>query len=152
MRPAILLSPEDEHLLGERQWKINAYGYAVFYSRGECVLLHRIILGAKDGEVVDHINGNPLDNRRENLRLCTPGQNGLNRRMHKNNAAGFPNVYWEPKYGNRGGNSFTAQVRIHGKKFRRRGFKTAEAAYEAAKEMMARLHGEFAKTAGVLSA
>ncbi len=40
--------------------------------------LHRLILGAKDGEIVDHINGNPLDNRRENLRITTKQINALN--------------------------------------------------------------------------
>lgn len=42
------------------------------------VYLHRIIMDAPPGIEVDHINRNPLDNRRENLRLCTHQQNGAN--------------------------------------------------------------------------
>lgn len=47
------------------------------------VFLHSLILGKKNGYMVDHINRNTLDNRRENLRFVTPLQNNLNRRMFK---------------------------------------------------------------------
>jgi HNH endonuclease/AP2 domain len=42
--------------------------------------MHRLIYGAKPGEMVDHINGDPLDNRRANLRLCNHTQNCGNSR------------------------------------------------------------------------
>jgi hypothetical protein len=44
------------------------------------LLMHRWIIGAPAHVQVDHCNGNGLDNRRENLRLCTPSQNAINRR------------------------------------------------------------------------
>lgn len=37
--------------------------------------LHRVIMGAKKWQVIDHLNNNGLDNRRSNLRFCTVGQN-----------------------------------------------------------------------------
>ena len=55
-------------------------GYAVFrrgLSRG--LRLHRLIANPPKGLVVDHINGNRLDNRRKNLRVCTSAQNAVNR-------------------------------------------------------------------------
>jgi hypothetical protein len=44
------------------------------------ILLSRFVMNAKQGEIVDHINGDPLDNRRCNLRIVTPRQNSLNRK------------------------------------------------------------------------
>ena len=43
--------------------------------KGTLLQLHRLIAKAPKGKVVDHINGNPLDNRRENLRIATHKQN-----------------------------------------------------------------------------
>lgn len=45
-------------------------------------LMHRLILNAPEGLVVDHINRNALDNRRNNLRLCTRSQNCMNSMPH----------------------------------------------------------------------
>ena len=59
---------------------------AVSNTFGRQVSMHRVIMGAThgDGQIVDHINHNGLDNRRANLRFCTPGQSARNRRKwHK---------------------------------------------------------------------
>jgi hypothetical protein len=45
--------------------------------------LHREVLQPPEGKYVDHINGNPLDNRRANLRICTNAQNQANRRKQR---------------------------------------------------------------------
>jgi len=45
-------------------------------------MMHRYILGAKKGEEIDHINRNPLDNRRNNLRFCSRSENLLNRKAY----------------------------------------------------------------------
>lgn len=56
------------------------------------VYLHRFLMGAKSGEEVDHINGNPLDNRRENLRLCTHSENLKNKKTPSHNTSGYKGV------------------------------------------------------------
>lgn len=48
-------------------------------SNGGAVSLHRYLMKALPGQIVDHINGNPLDNRKANLRFVTAQQNGMNR-------------------------------------------------------------------------
>ena len=47
------------------------------------IRMHRWILGAKKGEIVDHLNGKGLDNRRHNLRICTTSENSANSKKRK---------------------------------------------------------------------
>ena len=60
------------------------------------VKMHRFILGVVDNpEIqVDHLNGNPLDNTRSNIRLVTPSQNMQNRPLLSHNKSGYIGVYW----------------------------------------------------------
>ena len=76
------------------------------------VRLHRAIMGAKNWSMkVDHINHNPLDNRRDNLRVCTHTENCRNRRgPQKNSTSGVRGVYWNKLYG-----KWQARIRIGGK-------------------------------------
>ncbi|NHE79838.1 HNH endonuclease [Klebsiella michiganensis] len=82
--------------------------------------MHRIIWVLKYGEipstlVVDHIDGDKLNNRITNLRLCTQNQNTRNRRIHSNNAAGLKGVYFNDSPRNR--KKWIAQISIAKKKF-----------------------------------
>lgn len=75
-----VVSPDDRDLVRGRMWRLNG-GYA----KSGRLFLHRVVLGLGPGEgSVDHINGDGLDNRRENLRVATHAQNMQNRRPHKN--------------------------------------------------------------------
>lgn len=60
--------------------------------RQQLIYLHRAIIGAERGQHVDHRNGDTLDNRRDNLRLCTHAQNMGNRRVPLKNKTGFKGV------------------------------------------------------------
>lgn len=65
----------------------------------------------KKGLVVDHINGNPLDNRSENLRVCTQGNNTINKSFISNNTSGFIGVSFDKKR-----NKWCAEIRINNKR------------------------------------
>lgn len=72
----------DDNILKERWKYVNGYAYRDIRVglRWKRLYLHREITGAPADKVVDHINGDRLDNRRENLRICTQKQNAVNRR------------------------------------------------------------------------
>ncbi len=105
------VSPEDQQWAGEISWYINGCGYPYNRRKG---FQHRLIaerMGLDlDGRQVDHINGDPADNRRENLRAVTTSENQQNRRKQVNNTSGYPGVRWHKSTG-----KWVAQVRAMGK-------------------------------------
>ena len=60
----------------------------------EAILMHRIIMKATLGKQIDHIDGNGLNNRRDNMRFCTNQENQMNRKKSKNCSSIFKGVYW----------------------------------------------------------
>jgi HNH endonuclease/AP2 domain len=74
------------------------------------ISMHREVTCAPSGTYVDHKNHNSLDNRRDNLRICTNSQNQANRRLSWCNKSGFKGVSWcEPRAG------WRAVLRINGR-------------------------------------
>jgi len=73
-------------------------GYADVWVNGRTLLAHRIIYaiahGAMPAGQIDHINGNRMDNRIENLRDVSASENSHNSKRPKNNTSGFPGVSW----------------------------------------------------------
>lgn len=106
--------------------------------------MHRVILSRmlnrelSSKELVDHINGNPLDNRRANLRLVTSAQNNLNRAKNHNSTSPYKGVF-QPK----GTSKWSFQISKGGKRYCGTGFDTAEQAFEAYCKKGRELHGEY---------
>jgi hypothetical protein len=74
-----LVDEEDYALLTERRWYLTPTGYVISPRPAPTMYMHRIVMGAAKGQEIDHWNGNPLDNRKQNLRFCTSAQNKHNR-------------------------------------------------------------------------
>lgn len=97
----VLLDDNDLPLVSMNTWAICG-GYVtkkidINGKRRLTIAMHRVIMGDKDGQVVDHINGDILDNRRENLRFATNSQNRMNTRKSVNCSSQFKGVYWSSK-------------------------------------------------------
>lgn len=69
--------------------------YARCIIDGKNTAMHHLVLKPPPGLQTDHINGNKLDNRKENLRNSTQSQNMANRRVFRNNTTGYKGVYRE---------------------------------------------------------
>jgi hypothetical protein len=104
--------------------------------------VHRVIFFMCTGlqpSVVDHINGNLLDNRIENLRVADCSQNMHNRSMNKNNTSGVKGVSWISSK-----NGWVAQIGLNGKCKTLGCFNTKELAAEFLELAREMLHGNYA--------
>lgn len=89
-----IVDDEDFNQFNKYNWYFNS-GYAVRKaSKSSKFRLHREIMQAPKGLEVDHINGDGLDNRKVNLRVCTHQENLRNKKMSKKNKSGFKGVTW----------------------------------------------------------
>ena len=107
--------------------------------------MHRLLLGVPRGarEVVDHINGDTLDNRRANLRICSISQNLFNRGPTRLNSSGLKGI-WLCRQTNR----WAARIQAGTKRIWLGRFDTATEAANAYDAAAARFHGEFASVNG----
>jgi hypothetical protein len=93
-RFAIVDDEDYERVMAVGPWWLFSHRYAACRIDGEIITMHRFLLGLSKGDAqqVDHINGNKLDNRRCNLRLCTNAENQRNRGPNRNNKTGYKGV------------------------------------------------------------
>ena len=101
--------------------------------------IHRLVLGARRGEEVDHIDGNGLNNQKSNLRFATRAQQSQNRRAHAKTKSGYKGVCPES-----GCSTWRAYIIVRGKEVRLGNFPTKEQAAEAYNAAATKFFGEFA--------
>lgn len=138
-----LIDAEDLPLVRPYSWfVVLPSGYAqtehVYAGRTYSFKLHRLVLmlGTGSEMYVDHINHDPLDNRKSNLRLCTPLQNSFNQRRYSSNTSGIKGVC------QRGG-KWQAYVNKAGQRYQQL-FDTKGQAEAWVRTKREELHGEFA--------
>lgn len=124
---SILVSEKDKFLLFKHRWFISSSGYAVTKIEGKLISLHRLIMEAKTGQEIDHINRNKLDNRRSNLRFSNRYAQMKNAR-YKVGKCGVLGV--KANY-----NKWIARRRVNGKRIYLGSFNTTEEAQTAYEQM-----------------
>ncbi len=121
-----LLVVDDEDFEIVRGYKWHLHKNYIHYTRKPQVAIHRLIMGAKKGEIIDHINGDIFDNRRCNLRFVTKQQNNWNKGIQSNNKTGVTGVSW---YKN--AKKYRASIKFNGKDIRLGYFNSLEEARDA---------------------
>jgi len=142
-----IVDDEDLEMLSRFKWHVHPHHgnyYAVSGIKGKNMRMHRKILDAKTGELVDHIDGNGLNNTRQNLRLVNKNQNQWNSKKRKSNHSGFKGISYHNDCYRR--KPWQALISINYKRKHLGHFSTPEEAAAAYDEAAIRYFGEYAKT------
>lgn len=120
----------------------TAAGYVQINTKQKKYLAHRLIYLWHYGvlpDALDHINGDRVDNRIENLRPCNPFENTQNSLMRKDNTSGVKGVNWKKQE-----NKWVTRIQVEGNRKYLGSFTSLEDAKLAITEARNKLHGEFA--------
>lgn len=136
----------DAYLVSDYAWharstRSGTYAVTNGYERSVrgSVQMHRLIMSAAPGVLVDHIDGDGLNNRRRNLRLASRAENARNKPAHRNNKLGVKGVHWNER-----DRRFVALIMHEGKVHRLGSFRWIEDANAAYQKAARELHGAFA--------
>lgn len=144
----IVVDDCDADLLGRSSLWSNGYIMwcgPMFKGIRERIPLHRLILGRKlnaevpEDVIVDHIDGNPLNNSRNNLRECGRSNNSHNSKKSRDNTSGYKGVHWDNLKG-----GWRARIQAFNKRHELGVYATPEQARDAYIEAAKKYHGQFA--------
>jgi hypothetical protein len=145
-----LIDAEDWPRISGFKWYVSSDGggrmYVYTYVDKKKIYLHRFLLKAPNSQRVDHRNGDPLDNRKANLRLASPQQNMFNRRKShtfkgKPTTSPFKGVTWD-----RSRVRYKAQIKKNGINHYLGRFMDKRSAAIAYDHAALEMFGEFAQT------
>jgi len=138
----IYIDDEDYEWLAQYKWGLIepavGYKYAGRWENHKLVLMHRFILHAESWQKVDHKNGNGLDNRRCNIRLCTHAENMRNRKRSEGCGSRYKGVTKKQT-------GWEARIKIDGKTKHLGVYTTQLAAAFVYNKAALKYHGEFAR-------
>jgi len=120
----------------------TSYAYRTDYSgpKKRFIHMHRVIMGDQCDAEIDHIDGDGLNNRRDNLRVATGSQNNCNMRTRKDNTSGFKGVSWRKSC-----MKWRAYISLSGEQMHLGYYETPEDAHAAYTEASLNFHGSFGR-------
>lgn len=113
--------------------------YAICCIKQKRIVMQNYLLPPPEGYMVDHIDGNTLNNTLRNLRFATKRENNLNSAIQCNNTSGYPGVYWNGKK-----HKWIAKIHINRKDIYLGSFHDRESAIAARITAEKKYYGEFA--------
>jgi hypothetical protein len=131
--------------LSQFHWHYHKRGYATSHV-GKVpfrfmIRMHREIMKPPEGMQIDHINGDKLDNRRVNLRVCTNAENQHNLKLRSTNSSGFKGVHWDKT-----AHKWVTRIRVYPDRIFLGNFVNPIDAAKAYDEAAHKYYGEFART------
>ena len=139
-----LVDLDDFEKVNKYYWGKDNDGYFVhgfkINGKNKKIRLHRFIMNCPDNMVVDHIHGKEsrFDNRKENLRLATVSENGMNRDLGKNNTSGVTGVTWHKQL-----KKWIVRIQVAGKRISLGTFDNLDNAIAVRKQAEEKYFGEW---------
>ena len=94
---SFVFDKSDYSLVEQHKWSVDSKGYVAFGRAPNKIHLTRLLMQVGDDVVINHINGNPSDNRRANLRLATTAQVSHSQQLRRNNTSGYKGVSFDSR-------------------------------------------------------
>ena len=145
----MLVDDEDYEMLCKRKWSFDTVGRprtgvthkGFLPNRVQVhVRVHKAILWSPPGYEIDHIDGDPLNNQKANLRVCTHKENSRNQKKHSNAFSKIKGACWHKQH-----QKWQARIHPDGKSISLGLFETAEEAGKVYDEAAKKLFGEYAR-------
>ncbi len=142
-----IVDDEDFDFLNQFNWQANKNGNTFYVNRNfrisnnkqGKIYMHRLILNAKKEYVIDHIDGDALNNQKNNLRICTHAENMRNSQIPINNTSGYKGVSYNKRY-----KKWEAHISFNNKLLNLGSFIDPIDAARAYNAAAIKYHGEFA--------
>jgi hypothetical protein len=142
-----IVDEEDYERVSQHRWGVEK-GKNTFYAlsrrkyetAGQNLRMHRLVVECPPDMLIDHRNGNGLDNQKQNLRICTNTQNMQNQRKQHRGSNTYKGAYWEP-----GRRRWRASIAVNGKTMHLGHYATEEEAARAYDRKAIELFGDFAR-------
>lgn len=145
-----LFSPESLKIVQRYHWVLLDNGRKKYVRSSSSVMngwkdagifLHNVIMKRPKGYFIDHVNGNELDNRINNLRIANVYENAQNCKTRRNNTSGHRGISHYPY--NNYNKKWNARIGYYGKRYSLGYFETIEEAIEARKKAEIKYYGKF---------
>lgn len=107
-----IFDSNDLDLVIKYTWYVDVLGYALAHDKGKIIKLHRLLMHPPKNMYVDHIDRNPMNNTRRNLRICSTHQNCFNQGLRSDNTTGYKGVRYDKR-----GKMLVVRIGFKGKRY-----------------------------------